>query len=695
MQKGVLTAIYGLVIYTAMTIGCMDRAPAPVCPVPTEINQTDFQAAGFDGVDLLVVVDNSKSMKEEQQILATGFFTLINSLVNPTSDWPYPPVDNMRVAVVSSDMGLQWGEEGSLGGSPVGIPQCDGLGDNGEFQLPSGGTITVESDVIQCEVDAGQCPCETGGASCPVPSDWSCTGGTCSGPPTVNCPSSLFGGEDWAENSEGDNLDIAREVACMSDLGITGCGFEQQLEASVKGLSTYQDFMKPEHLLAVLVVSDEEDCSIADSALFSTAEWDFDEGGYMVNVACNWHDEQPDDQYLFPTNRYMASWLQLKGGMRAGVVFAAIVGVPRNTTCQGGGNALSQCLAEDEMQYVTTLRGDPPNERTYFAYACQRAGVTDATPGRRYVEVAQEFGDNGYVYSICNEDWSPAMADIANLIAVAVGSSCYEDSLVWAPLSQENQELENCLECGTAVCNLVYEYEQGYECDAEESLKACEERLLAADPPPSCPEIFGDQGGELRYEMLDDPFSRMVVTCIVPKLPAPFKCSGESGADAKYDDDETTFGWYYCENEDCRGGVDEDGDECCRVGIKFTSVAKEASTGQTVKVQCLQEFTFEDPNCQENTQSACDDEIDNDGNGVWDCMDDLKGDRGTPHRADRNCCIVDDATCEIDPISYGADGICTENSMDNHSDACRIKVLRCCLQDFGDSAPEICEQIRE
>jgi hypothetical protein len=419
----------------------------------------------------------------------------------------------------------------------------------------------------------------------------------------------------------------------------------------------------------------------------------------MLNVACNWHDGAPDDQYLFPTNRYMGSWLQLKGGARAGVVFAAIVGVPREDVCQGAGNRLSDCLSDGDMQYTLRVEGTPPNEQNFFAYACQRAEVTKATPGRRYVQVAQELGDKGYVYSICNEDWSEAMADIANLIAVSVGSSCYEDSLVWAPLSQENQELENCPGCGTAVCNLVYEYDQGYECDAEESLKACEDRLLAADPPPSCPEIFGEQEGELRYEMSDDPFPRMVVTCIVPKLPAPFECSGENGADAKYADDETIFGWYYCENQDCVGGVDDDDEECCRVGINFTPVAKEASTGQTVKVQCLQEFTFEDPNCQENTQQSCNDDIDNDGNGVWDCNSVLVAADGGAggeklHRADRNCCVIDDVTCEIDPISYGADGICTENSMTNHSDACKIQVLRCCLQ-FDDSLPEICELIKE
>ena len=42
--------------------------------------------------------------------------------------------------------------------------------------------------------------------------------------------------------------------------------------------------------------------------------------------------------------------------------------------------------------------------------------VTRAWPARRFVELAQSFGDRGYVYSICNADWSVAMSELAGLI---------------------------------------------------------------------------------------------------------------------------------------------------------------------------------------------------------------------------------------------------------------------------------------
>ena len=107
----------------------------------------------------------------------------------------------------------------------------------------------------------------------------------------------------------------------------------------------------------------------------------------------------------------------------AAVVFAAIVGVPAGDDfpCQGLGDALDDCLDHEDMQYVrgyfTTADGQ---DYTHFVPACERVVntevVTSARPGRRYVKVAQEFGCTGYVYSICNDDWSPAMQEIARLI---------------------------------------------------------------------------------------------------------------------------------------------------------------------------------------------------------------------------------------------------------------------------------------
>ncbi|MBW2276553.1 MAG: hypothetical protein JRF63_03610 [Deltaproteobacteria bacterium] len=60
------------------------------------------------------------------------------------------------------------------------------------------------------------------------------------------------------------------------------------------------------------------------------------------------------------------------------------------------------------------------NDAYFVEPACERYEdstlVTKARPGRRFVELAQEFGENGYVFSICNADWTDAMEDIARVI---------------------------------------------------------------------------------------------------------------------------------------------------------------------------------------------------------------------------------------------------------------------------------------
>jgi hypothetical protein len=375
----------------------------------------------FDGVDLLVVVDNSSSMEEEQQILATSFYTLINALINPVDDpqWDADPVENVRVAVVSSDLGLQWGESGSLEGAPSDVPTClDVDGDDGAFLGISAQSIDIESGSIKCDQDAGQCPTD----------EWDCQGGLCMAPEgdgNTICPS-LAGA--WAETSKDDeNPNLATQASCLAQTGSKGCGVEQQLEASVQALSRFDqmEFILESHVLAVLVVSDEEDCSIEDKGLFSTPEWQPNVDGSLFNTVCNLPSSN-EENFLFDTARYKEKLVGLKDNQE-GVFFAAIVGVPVGAQegCEGIGDTLGGCLDHEKMQLevqVFETSGGEPYK--HFAPACTRSEgeieVTSARPGRRFVKVAKDFEKRGFVYSICNADWSEAMREIAAMIVECV-----------------------------------------------------------------------------------------------------------------------------------------------------------------------------------------------------------------------------------------------------------------------------------
>jgi hypothetical protein len=360
----------------------------------------------YDGVDLLIVVDNSGSMAEEQEILSTAVFTLINQLTMPGSE---KAVENVRVAVVTTDMGLQYGEDHNS--TAVTVNGCaDPKGDDGAFMdIPSTFTsISMESGVITC---AGTQGC---------PEGWSCSSGVCNAPgvSTVNCPQ-LY--DDFAEIVDGDsNAGLGTLVACMVQQGTGGCGVEQQLAASVRGLEVNgDDFLVDTHVLAVLIVSDEEDCSIDDPSLFNTNEW-LSGPEERLNIACNFPDANND--YLFAPNFIRRQLLAFKGNREEDVFFTAIVGVPLGGAgCQGAGDEIYDCLDHRDMEIeLNEFHTADGESYTHFAPACTRnvgsTEVTVARPGVRYVETAQLFGAQGQVYSICNANWSPAMETLADTI---------------------------------------------------------------------------------------------------------------------------------------------------------------------------------------------------------------------------------------------------------------------------------------
>lgn len=386
------------------------------------------KCSGLKGADILIVVDNSGSMEQEQQMMATSFFTLINTLVAPTEELKEEidgePAGDIRVALVSSDLGLQYGVNGETAQS-VTMENCNlptKSGDDGVFK-----TGTPES----IEVSSGKIKCDEGGNQCPGP-EWTCEGGVCMAPGgepmgTVACPSLDAAGNPWAETEE-ENLNEAfvHNVSCMAQLGTDGCGFEQQLQAPIRALNQPNQnvFVRDESLLAVIVISDEEDCSIKDPGLFATPEWT----GEDINIACNYPDEN-EENYLFDSQYFYDELVKIKNGEEYKLVFAAIVGVPTDdaANCQGFGDQLTGCLEHDKMKYergqFTAVLPDGKEATFYhFEPACVRSDadgveVTQARPGRRFVKLAERFGCSGYVYSICNADWSDAMNEIAKLIA--------------------------------------------------------------------------------------------------------------------------------------------------------------------------------------------------------------------------------------------------------------------------------------
>jgi hypothetical protein len=336
----------------------------------------------LSGVEILVVIDNSIGMNEERAIMADALYSFVNTLMTPPDGSSHAAIDNIRVAITTTDMGLSWGGNPYTEGDGwPGTNPCSSSGDNGVFQTYADGT-TWGDDL----------PC-----------------------PLMN--------NAWAEtSSENLNQSLADQAACLADQGTGGCGWEQQLQAAAAAMNRPDQpaFFHDDSLLLVLVVSNDDECSLEDGpGMFVTDEIQNPNPPTKKNLACGMHQE-----YLYSIEHYYSFYRARKNNADNAVTFASIVGVPVNDTCQGAGNEIDDCLDDPDMQFTEVLVENSQGILTYYwETSCERGIVTAAWPGRRYVELAQTFGESGYVSSICNEDWTPAMNDIAEMIFTTIEES--------------------------------------------------------------------------------------------------------------------------------------------------------------------------------------------------------------------------------------------------------------------------------
>jgi hypothetical protein len=222
-----------------------------------------------------------------------------------------------------------------------------------------------------------------------------------------------------------------------------GCGFEQQLEAALKALWPSSDptitfaALDFEHslgrgdrenagflrngadggraaTLAIVLVTDEDDCSVWDASIWLPAQYLPPEDPRVMqslNLRCFFN---PDAHY--DLDRYLHGYRALHAYTDARVVFAAITGVPVDLVDQETVREVDFADdAEREAHYRRILddprmveRSDdnPVPEARNLIPACESEfGV--AYPARRIVELARRFGRDGLVQSICGDNFGP------------------------------------------------------------------------------------------------------------------------------------------------------------------------------------------------------------------------------------------------------------------------------------------------
>jgi hypothetical protein len=319
-------------------------------------------------VDLLVVVDNSNSMREEQAVLSAEFTDLVRGLVDPPDldddDVPdYPPVTDLHVGVVSTDIGT--------GGHPV--QTCDGpAGDDGVLRDRPSGAI----------------------AGC---------------------------AEEYPRFLEFTEVDdpavLGADFECLATLGTGGCGFEQHLGAVHRALTAHGEgpnagFLRDGSVLAVLIVSDEDDCTVSAE---SSDIFDVNNDLGPLNLRCFEHAEYVDDVATL-----VQGLLALRPGHPERVIVGGVLGIPVDSGCDTGDMGADDfnCLLDHpEMQQVIDHSAEGKGERT--VPSCAVPGLGEAFAPRRLVQFVRDVqaaGGSGNVQSICQSDWSAALANIAREI---------------------------------------------------------------------------------------------------------------------------------------------------------------------------------------------------------------------------------------------------------------------------------------
>lgn len=286
--------------------------PVDVPIMPTDVPApppVDVPPSGAGSVDLLVVVDNSFSMTHGQQYLNSYLSNTVGIL------FARHGVSDVHLGVVTTDLGTP-------GSTVPGCAVSDG-GDQGIMNPRVRGPATL-----------------TRAANLPNVADRIfCT------PDVINAPFTTLRATDNA-------MFLVHAPSCHAEVGLGGCGLEQQLEAAYRALVTgarpggpNAGFLRSEATLAILVVSDEDDGSVRDCRYHDgtgacsdavdvynapSARWASPDLNLRLYNYTPGSAQDPTwslDRYVDPA-RPARGFLGLKPGHPERVVFGAITGVP-------------------------------------------------------------------------------------------------------------------------------------------------------------------------------------------------------------------------------------------------------------------------------------------------------------------------------------------------------------------------------
>ncbi|HEY4240031.1 MAG TPA: hypothetical protein VGM88_09460 [Kofleriaceae bacterium] len=214
--------------------------------------------------------------------------------------------------------------------------------------------------------------------------------------------------------------------------GMNGCGFEQHLRAVSRALTSDANvgFRRPDAALAVIVVADEDDCSLLDPQFLTS---DSTTLGPLDSFRCTKFGvtcDQSLDEIGTKSNckpDTTSVWLQSP---------QVTLDLLRSLQPNPGSLAVSMLVGPTEP-FAIELRAPAAGQTAIPALAasCQLLGdVEDQVddPGIRHAWLAKQLGSHGSTPDVCLADVSPALATAAATVRTALGISCVSASLTTA-----------------------------------------------------------------------------------------------------------------------------------------------------------------------------------------------------------------------------------------------------------------------
>lgn len=272
----------------AVTGGCLDRPVAPAVPRTSNVYVDEIRQTAVDKIDLLFMIDNSISMADKQAILADAVPLLVERLITPLCVRPCTAQDNCSEAQEKDGISVM-----------ANAPDCP-TGSAPEFNPIKDIHVGVVTSSLGSHGASGS------GDVCTKPTDddharllGSIRMAAPNGDPIVPYDGNGFLKWDTTDppkyTPKGDSAGeafIAKFTDMVASSGEGGCGYEASLEAwyrflidpeppsgvavdtntslsAVTGvdatvLAQRAAFLRPDSLVAVIMLSDENDCSIVD-----------------------------------------------------------------------------------------------------------------------------------------------------------------------------------------------------------------------------------------------------------------------------------------------------------------------------------------------------------------------------------------------------------------------------------------------